>query len=207
MTAVTQEGGTSYSQVFLDIEVALKPLTTPARAKKQKPTLDLGITPLKYETTSRAQATTTVSALTQVVTDNVTRTPANVGVSWTLPKEPTQQLPMITNEDVTIQYCNQNTLFRHMDEFGNLVKVQGPVESTVESRDVFVPATERSIVSEPTPAPIMDILRSNPLIQQMVEERLAVLEAKMKLDFREVWIASDKVAGTMCQTLLMSPQI
>ena len=44
--------------------------------------------------------------------------------------------------------------------------VQGPAESTVESCDVFVPATEPSIVSEPMPAPTMDILRSNPLIQQ-----------------------------------------
>ena len=61
-----------------------------------------------------------------------------------------------------------------MDQFGNLVKVQGPAESTVESRDVFVLTTEHSIVSEPMPAPTMDILVSNPLIQQMVEERLAV---------------------------------
>ena len=91
---------------------------------------------------------------------------------------------VILNEDVTIQDCNQNTLFGHMDQFENLVKVQGPAESTVESRDVFVPATECSIVSEPTPAPTMDILRSNTLMQQMVEERLAVLEAKMKLEIQ-----------------------
>ena len=149
-TTVIQEGGTSYSQVFPDTAVALKPLTTPARAKKQKPTLDLGITPLNHETTSRTQATSTVSAPTQVVTDSVTQTPANVGVSLTLPKEPTQQLStdnVISNEDVTKQDCIHNMLFGHMDQFGNLVKVQGPTESTVESRDVFVLATECSIAS------------------------------------------------------------
>ena len=103
-TAVIQEGGTSYSQVFLDTAVGLKPLITPVRVKKQKRTLDLSITPLNYETMSRAQATSTVSAPTQVVTDSVTRTQVKVGVSWTLPKEPTQQLStdnMISNEDVT----------------------------------------------------------------------------------------------------------
>ena len=47
-----------------------------------------------------------------------------------------------------------------------------------------MPATEHSIVSEPMPAPTMDILRSNPLIQQIVEESLAVLEAKMKLEIQ-----------------------
>ena len=169
MTAVIQEGGTSYFQVFQDTAVALKLLTTPERAKKQKPMLDLGITPMNYDTTSHAQATSTVSAPTPFVTDSVTRTPANVGVSWTLSKEPMQQLStdnVISNEDVTIQDCNQNTLFGHMDQFENLVKVQGPAESAVESRDVFVPATEPSIVSEPMPAPTMDILHSNPLIQQ-----------------------------------------
>ena len=106
MTAVIQEGGNSNSQVFLDTAVALKPLATPARAKKQNPTLDLDITPLNYETTSRAQATSAVSAPTQVETDSVTQNPANVGVSWTLPTKPTPQLPIdnvISNEEVTAQ--------------------------------------------------------------------------------------------------------
>ena len=70
-TGVIQEGGTSYTQVFPDTTVALKPLTTPARAKKQKPILDLGITPLNYELTSRFQVTSTISVLTQAVTDSV----------------------------------------------------------------------------------------------------------------------------------------
>ena len=43
--SVIQEGGTSYSQVFPDTAVALKPITTPARPKKQKHTFDLGLTP------------------------------------------------------------------------------------------------------------------------------------------------------------------
>ena len=83
----------------------------------------------------------------QVVTDGMTRTPANMGVSWILSKEPTQQSSvdnMISNENITIQDCNQDMFFGHNDQFGNLVKVQGLAESTVESRDVFVPTTEHS---------------------------------------------------------------
>ena len=108
-------------------------------------------------------------------------------MSCTLPTEPMQQFPVdnvIPTKDVTEQDCNQNTLFGHIDQFGNLVKVQSPTETTMESRDVFVPPTEFSTVNEPTSAPTIDILRSNPLIRQMVEERLAVLEAKMKLDIQ-----------------------
>ena len=98
-------------------------------------------------------------------------------------KRTVHQLPVVKivpTEDVTVQACNQNALSGHMDQFENLVKVQGPAETTVESHDVFVPVTERSTLNEPTPAPTMDILHSNLLIQ-MVEEKMAVLEAKMKL--------------------------
>ena len=48
--------------------------------------------------------------------------------------------------------------------------------------DVFVPATERNVVSNPVNPPTLDKLHSNPLIQQLVEERMAALEAKMKLE-------------------------
>ena len=70
-TAGIQEGGTTYSQVFPDTAAALKPLTTPARAKKRKSTLDLGITPLNYELMSGSQVTSTISTPTQAITDNV----------------------------------------------------------------------------------------------------------------------------------------
>ena len=87
-----------------------------------------------------------------------------------------------------------------MDQFGNLVKVQGLAEN-LESCYVFVPAIERSTASNPSYPPTMDALHSNPLIKQMVEEQMAVLEAKMSLRYKEVCRDNARVAGTMCQTL------
>ena len=48
----------------------------------------------------------------------------------------------------------------------------------------FVPVTERAVVTDTGSAPTIDMLCSNPLIQQMVEERMAILEAKMKLELQ-----------------------
>ena len=162
--SVIQEGGTSYSQVFPDTAVALKPVTMPARPKKQKHALDLGLTPLNYQPTMNTQVTSTITAPTQGS--------FAVGACTSLPAE-----------EVTVQDHNQNVVFGHMDQFGNLVRVQGPAES-VESRDVFVPVTERSTVINPMNPPTLDTLRSNPLIQQLVEERMAALETRMKLEIQ-----------------------
>ena len=89
----------------------------------------------------------------------------------------------LVTEEVAVQDHNQNVVYGHVDQSGNLVRVQGPIDST-ESRDVFVPATERNVVSNPMNPPTLDTLRSNPLIQQLDEERMAVLEAKMKLEIQ-----------------------
>ena len=91
-------------------------------------------------------------------------------------------LPIV--KEPIVQDCNQNVLFGHIDQFGNPVSVQGSVAPTVEARETFVPATERPIVADVGSAPTIDVLRSNPLIQQMVEERMALLEAKMKLELQ-----------------------
>ena len=182
--SVIQEGETSYSQVFPDTAVALKPVSTPARLKKQ--TLDLGLTPLNYQPTVSTQVTSTISAPTQgsfeMGTCTQTKVTASEMVSHrdVMPQSATTNLP---TEEITVQDHNQNVVFGHMDQFGNLVRVQGPAES-MESRDVFVPATERSVVMNPANQPTLDSLRSNPLIQQLVEERIAALEARMKLEIQ-----------------------
>ena len=131
-TAVIQEGGTSYSQVFPDKAVALKPAETPARAKKQKPTLDLGLTPLNYQSAPGAQVTSTITAPTQGNFALGTCTQESVTGSGILPQETVSQPPaskVLPTGDATVQDCNQNMLFGHMNQFGNLVKVQGPAEN------------------------------------------------------------------------------
>ena len=64
------------------------------------------------------------------------------------------------------------------------MRVQGPAEAVSEVRDTFVPVTERPITVDAGPTSNIDMLRSNPLIQLMVEERMALLEAKMKLELQ-----------------------
>ena len=62
-----------------------------------------------------------------------------------------------------------------------------------------MPATERSTANNPIYPPTTDALGSNPLIQQMVEERMAVLEAKMKLEIQggmQRWPNESCVIGT-----------
>ena len=77
-------------------------------------------------------------------------------------------------------------MFGHVDQFGNPVSVQGPAGPATEARETFVPVTDHPIVSDAGPAPTIDMLRSNPLIQQMVEERMALLKAKMKLELQGI---------------------
>ena len=44
----------------------------------------------------------------------------------------------------------------------------------MDTREVFVPVTEHTVTTDMGSAPTMDMLRSNPLIQQMMEERMAM---------------------------------
>ena len=102
--------------------------------------------------------------------------------AWTVPRDTSKQLPegISTAQEAVVQDCNQNVLFGHVDLFGNPVKVQGLAESAKDTREVFVPVTERPVVTDVGPTPTMDMPRSNPLIQQMVEECMAILEQKMR---------------------------
>ena len=180
-----QEGGTSYAHVFPDTAVAVKTISTPARPKKQKHALDLGLTPLNYQPAVTTQVTSTITAPTQGNFATGTCTQTSVTTEMEPQEGSTQQSVNATlvTEEVAVQDHNQNVVYGHVDQFGNLVRVQGPIDST-ESRDIFVPATERHAVNNPVNPPTLDTLRSNPLIQQLVEERMAALEAKMKLEIQ-----------------------
>ena len=160
-----QEGGTSYSQVFADTAVAIKP--TPARPKKHKSTIDLGCTPLMQTATSRATSTVTPQTVSQPVTETVVQPQDPSVQAWSVPKDILQQLSEVisTVKEPVIQDCNQNTLFGHVDQFGNPVRVQGPAEAVTEIRETFVPVTDRPITTDVGSAPMIDMLRSNPLIQ------------------------------------------
>ena len=69
------------------------------------------------------------------------------------------------------------------------MKVQGLAETVLEMRETFVPVTERPTTVDMGTTQMMDMLRSNPLIQQMVEERMAILEAKMKIELQGGYVS------------------
>ena len=182
--AVIQEGGTAYSQVFADTAVAIKP--TPVRPKKHKATIDLGCTPLMQTATARVTSTVTSQTVSQPLAETVAQPQDPPTQIWTTPQDIVQQPPHSgpQTKQPVIQDCNQNILFGHVDQFGNPVRVQGPAEAIPEVRDTFVPVTEHPITVDAGPVSNINMLRSNPLIQQMVEERMALLEAKMKLELQ-----------------------
>ena len=75
---------------------------------------------------------------------------------------------------------NQNVLM-HTDQFGNPVLVQGiadqpVVYSQVQAQQMQLP--ERQLDANPT-SQSLETLRANPFIQQLVEERVAILESTM----------------------------
>ena len=182
--AVIQEGGTAYSQVFADTAVAIKP--TPVRPKKHKATIDLGCTPLMQTATARVTSTVTSQTVCQPLAETVAQPQDPPTQIWTTPQDIVQQPPDSgpQTKQPVIQDCNQNILFGHVDQFGNPVRVQSPAEAIPEVRDTFVPVTEHPITVDAGPVSNINMLRSNPLIQQMVEERMALLEAKMKLELQ-----------------------
>ena len=62
-----------YSLVFSDTAVALKCTQTPMRAKKLKPTVDLGCTPLTQSGSTCATLTATSYAISQPAMEDVTQ--------------------------------------------------------------------------------------------------------------------------------------
>ena len=143
----------------------------------------MGCTPILQTTTSRLASTVTsqtssqpetssvtFQTLSQPVTDPVAQSQPSGVQTWhadkDISRQPTKMFPIV--KEPIVQDCNQNILINvHVDQFGNPVSVQGSVAPTVEARETFVPATECPIVADVGSAPTIDVLRSNPLIQQM----------------------------------------
>ena len=67
---------------------------------------------------------------------------------------------VLTVKESIIQDCNQNVLFGHIDQFGNPVSVQGPAGPAVETREKFVPVTDRPIVADVGSTPSIDVLNN-----------------------------------------------
>ena len=184
------EEGMSYSRVFPDTAVTFKHSTTPTKAKKQKGDVDLGVKPLTCElippTPMRMVAESSLPCTTATIMRPVP-TPTSTH-AWDLGAGGLQE----TNNDIqlnrkqTVCDFNQNVLM-HTDQFGNPVLVQGMVEqpvagSQIQTQQLQLP--ERQLDMNVTNQSL-EALRANPFIQQLVEERVAVLESRMKSELQQ----------------------
>ena len=82
---------------------------------------------------------------------------------------------------------NQKVLM-HTDQFGNPVLVQGIAEKPVVCSQVqaqLTQLTEGQLDANST-SQSLEALRANPFIQQLVEERVAILESRMKMNCNKV---------------------
>ena len=98
---------------------------------------------------------------------------------------------LATNASMTVS----QTTSHHTDQYGNPVQVFAPVENNTVTTGLqldlaaFVPP---EVSRDSTIPPGLDILSANPYIQQLVEQRLSLLEAKMK---NELTQGNKRVAG------------
>ena len=172
------EEGVSYSRVFSDTAVTFKPSSTPTKAKNQRGDTDLGVMPLTRElippTPMRMVAGSSHSHTTSTITRPVpSLTSTQACDIQTVKKQPTRDY-------------NQNVLM-HTDQFGNPVLVQGIAEQPVvcsQMQAQQTQLTERQLDVNSTNQSL-EALRANPFIQQLVEERVAVLESRMKSELQQ----------------------
>ena len=170
--------------------MTFKVSATPTRAKKQKGDPELEVTPLTQEfippTPMRVAASSSLSRTTSTITRPVPSLTTSQG--W----EPgMSNLQEINNDIPTVNKqpsrdFNQNILM-HTDQFGNPVRIQGIVDQPVVCTQVQgqqPPIPERQFEGNPMNQSI-EALRANPFIQRLMEERVAVLESRMKSELQQ----------------------
>ena len=177
---INSQDGTAFAKVFADTAVAVKTVPTPARFKKQRADFDLGVTPL-FSEPAPVQPPVSKNVLPRV-TSTVSKPPEN-SVTWenvSLLNIPNQGA--LNKNDVCD--INQNNI-KYTDQYGNLVQVQAPIQREPIVQNT--PPVSEQVVVEPMAVQqqSMESLRSNPVIQQLVEERVALLETRMKNELQQ----------------------
>ena len=183
---------TTCAQTFPDTAVLVR--QTPARSKKHKGELDLGVTTLvNVAKTMQETVPQVTKTILPKVTSTVSKPPGTVSVSW-----PTNMdLSCVeSNERGTKQVdMNFNTL---TDQYGNPVEIQGPVVNTNDTLMVNAQRGEPLFtagVQEPTSAQSMEFLRTSPYLQKLVEDRVSVLEVRMRSELQQGNLGARKKSG------------
>ena len=181
---VKSDTGDAYLKTFPDTAVLLKTAATPARPKKQRPDFDLGVAPLPQES-SKATPVSSLPVVRQAVAtfarpDDLVAPPNWEGTQTIVGQTEGETL----SEKQMVRDFNHN-VYRHVDQFGNPVQVRAVAEPLPVVTHQDIPAVEKS-ADPPASTPItLDSLRMNPYIQQLVEERVAVLETRMKQELQQ----------------------
>ena len=177
---IHSQDGTAIAKVFADTIVAVKPVPTPARYKKQCADFDLGVTSL-FSVPAAVQPAVNRNVLPRV-SSTVSKPPEN-SVTWenvSLLNIPNQGV----RDKADVCDINQNNI-KYTDQYGNLVQVQAPVQRDPVVHNTL-PVSEH-VVAKPmmVQQQSTESLRSNPVIQQLVEERVALLETRMKNELQQ----------------------
>ena len=124
----------TFTQTFPDTVVTFKP--TPARAKKPKPDIDLGVTPLDtsahrtldYNFASTAHQLTKPSA-------TISKPPVGMSTDW---EQPAPALNLTTNpESKPRPGWDENQNFQYFtDQYGNAILLQAPVNQVITQSDL-----------------------------------------------------------------------
>ena len=175
----------TYAQTFPDTAVLVR--QTPARAKKHKGDTDLGVTPLANITPAGGETPYTPKNILPKVTSTVTRPPNTASVSWPVNLDTHHGgLGEMGGKQVD-QNFNMLT-----DQYGNPVEIQGlaPKVDTQQGEPLFT-----TDMQEPTSAQSLEFLRTNPYLQKLVEDRVAVLEARMRNELQQGNLTTRKKSG------------
>ena len=167
--------------------MALKPTQTPACTKKLKSDGVAGCIPLPRTTAALGSASSITDVISQVVSQTKATTSASQAQVWTTPQPQIHLSQSNTEpiEKVTVQDVNQNHIFAHVDQFGNPVRVQAAVETLPLACEHVIQATGHQGTQDLGTTVTLDTLRSNPMIQQLVEERIAVLQSNMEAELQQ----------------------
>ena len=181
------DGSSLFTQTFRDTVITFKTNPTPARAKNPKPDLDLGLRPLeKSVQKSLDYKSVPDSSKLPRVTSTITRPAASSVMAW----ENAVNISEVAQQDMgeKLQRDMNFNLPVHTDQYGNGVQVEAPINQGTMQQDMGFQGPE-PIFTQPiqdTPqAPNIDLLRANPVIQRLVEERVALLKARMKSEFSQ----------------------
>ena len=121
------------------------------------------------------------------VTSTLSRPTTTATTTWDVGDMTTGAGLQVDINNKTVRDLNHN-LPVHMDQFGNVVQVQAVVNPTSGAQDMIQHTTEPLFTQQQQKVPqtaSMDLLKANPLIQRLVEERVSMLEAQIKMELSQ----------------------